>query len=792
MPSKSSFLIILKQFLDESKNCFYICGKQVGLKLITAFLFFSSFWVISAQNVEVRGKVTSNGKPIPFVNIYLEGQDIGTNSNENGEYNFRVPMGHHEIILQAVGFKTLQEHLDVLTSQPQELDFSMEEDITGLDQVVISASRTGQLRSTAPVIVSVTSAKEFKATQSISLSEGLNFQPGLRMETNCQNCGFSQVRMNGLDGAYSQILIDSRPVFSALNGVYGLDQIPANSIERIEVVRGGGSALYGSNAIAGTINIITKIPGEDYFEIAGNLAAIDAEAGDKAVTVNGTVLSKNYNAGINISGMFRDRNPYDHNEDGFTELTQVENKTLGFKSFYNPNERSKLSLDFHTIHEFRRGGNKLHLLPFEADITEQIQSEVISGGLTYEAFSENRDFRYSIYSSAQLSKNENFYGGQAENLEESLKGYGNSMDNTYLLGTQLSFNQAKFLGSTATFTAGSEFKNSLMRDRKPGYNAKIDQNLNIFGLYAQQEWQATEKLKILGGLRADFHNVAEEKVVFNPRLNILYAAGKQLQFRSSYAKGFRAPQVFTEDIHARIAAGEVSLVQFSNDLISETSHSFLASAEWSRITLDSDYRLTFETFYTRLQNPFILERISETIFEKRNGEGANVYGINLDAVIAPNRYWILQMGGTLQKAEYDSPIQFSDDPGISLNNAENFFKSPNLYGNFILTYAPTKNWQNNFSGVYTGSMYVPHLAGYIDEDRLEKTSDFVEINFKTAYIFELSSEFQLELNMGVQNIFNEYQNDFDLGVNRDANYVYGPSRPRTAFIGLKIGSKLLQ
>lgn len=762
------------------------------MKILIFILALLSPVIGEAQTASISGKVMANDEPLPFVNIYLEGTKTGTTTNEKGQFTLEVPLGHHELILQAVGYKTAKHHLEILDSEARVMNFSLQQDITGLDQVVISASRTGQLRHTAPVIVTVTSAKEFKATQSISLSEGLNFQPGLRMETNCQNCGFSQVRMNGLDGAYSQILIDSRPVFSALNGVYGLDQIPANSIERIEVVRGGGSALYGSNAIAGTINIITKVPTEDYFEVAGNLAAINSKSSDKAVTLNGTVLTNNFNAGLNVYGMFRDRSPYDHNKDGFTELTLAENKTFGFKSFYRPNDRSKLSLDFHTIHEFRRGGNQLDLLPYQADITEQIESDVIGSGITYEAFSKSGNFRYSFYGSAQLSGNENFYGGKSETLEESLRGYGNSLDNTYLLGSQFSFDQGEFLGSTATLTVGSEFKNNLMKDQKPGYNAYINQNLNILGIYAQQEWQATQKLKILGGLRADLHNAAEENVIFNPRLNLLFAASEQLQLRTSYAKGFRAPQVFTEDIHARIAAGEVSLVRFSDDLTSETSHSYLASAEWRKTTLYKNYRFTLETFYTRLQDPFILERISETVFEKSNGEGADVYGINLDAVFAPNSNWILQLGGTLQKAQYDSPVQFSDDPNVSLDKAENFFKSPNIYGNFILTYAPVKHWQNNLSGVYTGSMYVPHLAGYIESDRLEKTEDFMEVNFKTAYIFELSKGFQLELNMGIQNILDQYQRDFDRGVDRDANYVYGPSRPRTAFIGLKFGNKLLQ
>ncbi|MFD1094429.1 TonB-dependent receptor [Salegentibacter chungangensis] len=762
------------------------------MKLPATLVLLISVFCVTAQEASVSGKISAEGIPIAYANIYLENTNIGTTSDEQGVYSLKVPQGHHDLIIQAVGYKKEKYHLEIFSNKSKELNFNLKEDVTGLNQVVVSASRTGQLRQTAPVIVSVTSAKDFQATQSISLSEGLNFQPGLRMETNCQNCGFSQVRMNGLDGAYSQILIDSRPVFSALNGVYGLDQIPANSIERVEVVRGGGSALYGSNAIAGTINIITKEPTENLFEIASNFAAIDGKAGDKAVTLNGTVLSDDYNAGLSIFGMFRDRNPFDKNGDGFTEITEVENKTFGFKAFYKPNERSKLSLDFHTIHEYRRGGNKLHLLPYESDITEQIESDVVGGGLTYEAFSKSKDWKYSVYGTAQLSKNDNFYGGKGETLEESLKGFGNTKDETFVLGGQTSYNQENFLGGTATFTTGTEFKHSEMADSKPGYNAFIDQNLNILGVYAQQEWQATEKLKVLGGLRADFHNIAEEKVVINPRVNVLYSPSENLQLRTSYAKGFRAPQVFTEDIHARIAAGEISLVQLSDDLKSETSHSFLASAEWSKTTLDKDYRFTLESFYTRLKDPFVLERTSETVFVKRNGQGADVYGVNLDAVYAPNEDWIFQAGGTIQKATYDSPVRYSDDPEASLENAENFFKSPNIYGNFILTYAPVKAWQNNLSGVYTGSMYAPHLAGYIEQDRLEKTRDFMEINLKTAYTFNLANNFQMEVNAGVQNIFNAYQEDFDFGVDRDATYIYGPSRPRTFFIGLKIGNKLLQ
>ena len=121
-------------------------------------------------------------------------------------------------------------------------------------------------------------SKLLDQTQACNISEGLKFQPGLRVETDCQTCNYTQLRMNGLGGGYSQILINGRPVFSPLTGLYGMEQIPANMVERIEVVRGGGSALYGSSAIGGTVNVITRIPKESSYDISVNTSLINGKA----------------------------------------------------------------------------------------------------------------------------------------------------------------------------------------------------------------------------------------------------------------------------------------------------------------------------------------------------------------------------------------------------------------------------------------------------------------------------------------------------------------------------------
>ena len=153
----------------------------------------------------------------------------------------------------------------------------------------------------APSLVSVLNMQTLNVTNSKTLSDGLKFQPGLRVENNCQNCGTTQVRINGMEGSYSQILIDSRPMVGALSGVYGLEQIPANMIERIEVVRGGGSALFGANAIGGTINIITREPIRNTGEFAHTLSGIhDSGALENNTTFNASLVNDSRNAGIMV------------------------------------------------------------------------------------------------------------------------------------------------------------------------------------------------------------------------------------------------------------------------------------------------------------------------------------------------------------------------------------------------------------------------------------------------------------------------------------------------------------
>jgi outer membrane receptor for ferrienterochelin and colicins len=224
--------------------------------LLLLFVFLVSF--ASAQKASVSGVITYEDNPVPFTNVYIKGTSVGTMSDIDGKYTFEVSEGSWNVSVQIQAYRSQTKKITIAAGESQNIDFTLTEDALGLEEIVVSATRNRISKKEAPVIVNVLGPKLFSATQSLSLADGLNYQPGVRVETNCQNCGFTQVRLNGLGGEYTQILVNSKPVFSALNGVYGLEQIPVSIIDRVEVVRSGGSALFGSNAIAGTINVIGR------------------------------------------------------------------------------------------------------------------------------------------------------------------------------------------------------------------------------------------------------------------------------------------------------------------------------------------------------------------------------------------------------------------------------------------------------------------------------------------------------------------------------------------------------
>lgn len=405
------------------------------------YICLLSLTCIQAQTRKtiLTGQVTAEGRGVPFASVFVSGGTDGTNADADGNFSLSVPIGTLTLSVQSQGFRSNSKTITVSPTDNAPIEFILTEDALGHEQVVVSATRNRISKKQAPVIVNVLSPKLFKATQSISLADGLNYQPGVRVETNCQNCGFTQVRLNGLEGQYTQILVNSRPIFSALNGVYGLEQIPVSIIDRVEVVRSGGSALFGSNAIAGTVNVITKEPVNDNWEVNTNFSLIGGKTADRSINMNGSVVSEDLSSGITVFGMYRNRDAYDADGDGFSEITKLTNNSLGAKAFLRPNDNSRIGVDFTAIKEFRRGGDRLDLAPQFTDITEQLDHNTIFTGVDYEIYNEDRSNTLSVYTSMQHTDRGSFYGGlgggrTAADSTAANNSFGNTKDLSFVAG----------------------------------------------------------------------------------------------------------------------------------------------------------------------------------------------------------------------------------------------------------------------------------------------------------------------------------------------------------------------
>ena len=745
----------------------------------------------------IHGHITdSNTKEhIPYITVSIDGTTIGTTTDATGHYTlYHVPVGKFTVSVSAIGYASQSKEIEVECGSDINLNFETFEEQISLDAVVVSANRNATKRSEAPSLVNIVDSDLLDKVSAPTLAEGLSFQPGVRVENSCQNCGFAQVRINGLSGQYSQILINSRPVFSALAGVYGLEHIPANMVERIEVVRGGGSALFGSSAIGGTINIITKEPLRNSGELAHSITSIGVTGAlDNNTTLNASLVTDDRKAGLTLYGQSRIRDAYDHDHDGFVEIPTIKSQTIGTQAYIKTSAYSKITLDYHVTNEYRRGGDLLDLPPHQAMIAETTDHLINSGGLSYEGTSSDSRHRYSVFASAQATNRESYYGaGQDPDA------YGKTDGVTAVTGAQYLFRTRIF-----ELTTGIEYNYDYLFDNPVGYvnkgftSMQTKQHIHNVSVLAQGEFKFDKWGFLVGGRLDNWYSATAKKFLCipSPRVTLRYNPTHNINLRATYGSGFRAPQAFDEDLHILIVGGERTRIRLADDLREERSHSFTASADMYKNFGRVQTNLLVEGFCTMLNGVFALRETGitgedgATIHERYNGSGATVMGLNVEGKIAYAPWVEASAGVTLQRSRYTTPEQWSE----TAEAAENMFRSPNVYGYFTVSTQPLKNFKIDLSGNYMGKMYVEHYAGGIlpdgstlEEDRIERTTPFFDLGVKLAYDFKIWKTIGLQVNAGVRNILNSYQKDFDRFENRDSGYIYGPSLPRSVFAGVKL------
>lgn len=715
----------------------------------------------------LRGKVEGwQGEPVKKAAVLIPELGISVETDESGGFEIdQIPSGRFHLEVYADGY------MDYV-SDPMEFDRDRPSQTIILikkveEEIVVTATRTPKLYAETPVKTEVITATEIQQRVAVNLAEALTQTTGVRVENDCQNCNFTQVRINGMEGKYTQILIDSSPVVSAMTGVYGLEQIPAEMLDRIEIVKGGGSALYGGNAVAGVINVISREPEETRSTFKVLQETISSHPSTN-LSFHSGIVSKDLNTKAFLFANYQTREPVDLNSDGFSELGTISNTSFGL-NFYHYFEKlsGKFKLGFFRIFEERRGGDLFNQPPHEANTAEWIKTDQL--GLSSEWNHSLSDrIHYNLSFSLVDAKRNSYYGSH-----QDPNAYGTT-DNPLFFGNL----QLNYQAGGHVFSLGVQYKRDHIEDIATGYNRTIRETYNETGLFLQDDFKISKSFSLLTGVRINTHT-ALPKAIITPRLSILFNVSKALTFRTSFSTGFRAPQVFDEDLHITQVGGEGMMVINASDLGEERSFNVSTGFDYGKQVGRNLIQFSLEGFYTRLADAFILHEVSRIenarILERVNGAGAKVYGLSVELGLILGRYTSMASGWTAQRSVLDEP-----EPEFF---SREFFRMPGVHGFTSLSYKRERLFSVDLSLEYTGSMKAPHYSGYIEADRLETTGPFWVLNLKLQRYLRISETTGLTVFLGGYNLRDSYQKDLDQGIDRDSGYVYGPAKPRSFYAG---------
>ncbi len=741
----------------------------------------------SGQTGTITGRVVDaeTREPLVFANVTVEHTTIGTFTNTQGEDRLlNLQAGETHIVATVIGYKEGHQVVTVRAGQTDSLNFALEQTIMEIGTVVVTGTATPHLLEDTPVRTEVIPRILIERRQAPNLAEALSFHTGVRVENNCQNCNFSQVRILGMQGKYSQILIDGDPVVSSLASVYGLEHFPEEMVDQIEIVKGGGSALYGAGAVAGVINMITRRPMTNQVRIqyrhhsTGGIP--DPHLSAVAETVNSTGTSGAY-----VFGSTRRRSPYDHNGDGYSELGSLKNESVGFKLYYKPRPESEFLVSYHHIHEERRGGNMFDLPVHEADIAEWIE-HWRSGGSIRWAQRTGPAFDYRLYYSYSIINRRSYFGGlDGETPEDQLNAltfYGKSDNPLHLVGMQ-----ANYLIGAHLLTFGSQYSYDGLTDRTAAETAYyIDDAYSNTGLFVQDNLHIgpEKEIEFVFGLRLDKHSELSDWII-SPRVNGKFDLGGGFLLRGAYTTGFKPPQTYSEDLHLCGLEGDQRIIRNAAELSEERSNTISTGVEYLGRLKDMPAMASLTVFRTHMDDSFterfVATRGNIELWERVNSDGAGVRGTELDVGIRPSAGVELRGGCTYIHSRYDSP---HEDFGT-----KRFLRSPDLTANLQLYLHPFNRIECFAAGTFIGEADVPHevaVEGQEDPELcLERSSSFVQIDTGLTYRLPLDRGMEMKINLGIKNITNTYQKDLDRGRSRDPAYVYGPTRPRTLYFGFE-------
>ena len=653
------------------------------IKIYFTLLFTVLSVLAVAQSRPIKGRVfdAKSKETLPFCHISLEGSDKGTLSDINGNFELTLP-NTGVLIFTYTGYGKLRYDF----SEYSNFQIGLHPESTSLQDVVVSGTMQEVSRINSSIAVDVYTPSFFRKNPSPNIFDALSMVNGIQPQINCNVCNAGDIHINGMEGAYTMVLIDGMPIVSSLSTVYGLSGIPNSMIKRIEVVKGPASTLYGSEAVAGLINIITHDP-ESVSRL--HVDAFGTTYGEYNLDIANSFKTGKSKALLGINH-FNYWNPVDNNNDNFTDITLQRRTSLFNKWDFNRKNNLQAGLALRYIYEERWGGE------MQWNRSMRGSDEVYAESIFTNRFEIIGNYELPV-SSGKLMLDYSYN----KHTQDSYYGELPFMAIQDVAFTQLRWQKTK---GNHQILAGLPFRYIYYDDDTPGTADSEGNNQAVQtylpGIFIQDEWSVTNKLNVLSGMRFDYHN--SHGKIFSPRLALRYRTGENSTLRLSTGNGFRVVNLFTED-HAALSGSRQVIIM--NELKPEQSWNVNSNYQTS-IPLNHGY-ISFDVsaFYTYFSNKIVGDFISDAnsiIYDNLNGHAISKgFSMNIEASFTSGLKIIT--GATFMDV-FQMEENNSDQ---SLERVPQLF-APKLSGTFAVSY-PFHHigLSIDLTGRVTGPMYLP-------------------------------------------------------------------------------------
>lgn len=733
--------------------------------------------VIAQQNA-IAGKVLSNGEPLPYANIYLKNTKIGTSADENGFYQIKnIPDGTYTLILSSIGFESKILKISFSGNKKIVRNFTLKEN-NSLNEIVVTGTLKPVTKTNSPVPVEVYSKTFFKKNPTPSIFESMQNINGVRPQLNCNVCNTGDIHINGLEGPYTFVLIDGMPIVSGLSTVYGLTGIPQALIERVEIVKGPASTLYGSEAVGGIINIITKKP--------TNAPALSTDLFSSSWGEVNTDIGLRYKASEKTQGLlgvnyFNYQQRIDNNNDGFRDLT-LQNRISIFNKLNIQRKSNKVfTIAGRYVYEDRWGGELDWQRKYRGTDIKYGESIYTNRWETFGTYqlptSENINFQFSANGHYQDS----FYGTDAYDATQ-LIGFGQ-----FVYNKQVAKKHEVLVGVAYRYTFYDDNTFATFEDDGVTNQPSVT---HLPGIFLQDEIAINNQNKLLVGVRWDYNSLHGS--IFSPRANYKWnSKDKSAIFRASIGNGFRVANIFTEDHAALTGAREV---EFEGNLNPETSWNVNLNYVKKINTENTFITLDASAFYTYFDNRILPDYETDSnkiIYANLEGHSVSK-GISLNTDIVFTNGLTINTGATF----------------MDVSVTENGIKTQQLLTeSFSGVWSVSYKFNNDFTIDYTGNVYgsmrLPLLGGF-DENGLRKDPRSEYSPWFSIQNIQLTKKFtnSWEVYGGVKNLLNftpaansinSANNPFDIGIDTEENpelafdpsYVYASNQGIRLFLGVR-------